>query len=81
MLENAEKGESFARQNLSRSIQLEARINAFRAAVGEEVIEDIETGVAHVKSAFYFNKLVSSCEKIGDTLLNISEAVAGVNIE
>ncbi|MDX9941981.1 MAG: Na/Pi cotransporter family protein [Bacteroidales bacterium] len=81
MLENAEKGESFARQNLSRSIQLEARINAFRDAVGEEVIEDIEKGVAHVKSAFYFNKLVSSCEKIGDTLLNISEAVAGVNIE
>ena len=81
MLENLDKGESFARQNLSRSIELENRINLFRDAVGEGVIEDIEKGVAHVKSAFYFNKLITSCEKIGDTILNISEAVAGVNIE
>lgn len=81
MIENLDKGETFARQNLSRSIELENRINLFRDAVGQEVIEDIEKGIGHVKSAFYYNKLITSCEKIGDTILNISEAVAGVNIE
>lgn len=80
-IENLDKGEQFARQNLSRAIELEDQINAFRDATSKAVIEDIEKGVAHVKSAFYFNKLITSCEKIGDTLLNISEAVSGVNIE
>lgn len=80
-IENLDKGDVFARQNLSRAAELEDRINAFRDATSDAVIEDIEKGVAHVKSAFYFNKLITSCEKIGDTLLNISEAVSGVNIE
>jgi phosphate:Na+ symporter len=80
-IENLDKGEQFARQNLPRAIELEDQINAFRDATSKAVIEDIEKGVSHVKSAFYFNKLITSCEKIGDTLLNISEAVSGVNIE
>lgn len=80
-IENLDKGDAFARQNLSRAAELEDRINAFRDATSAAVIEDIEKGISHVKSAFYFNKLITSCEKIGDTLLNISEAVSGVNIE
>jgi len=81
VIENLEKDESTARMNLARSVELENRINDFRDAVGNAVIEDIEKGVAHVKSAFYYNKLITSCEKVGDALLNIAEAVAGVNIE
>jgi phage-related minor tail protein len=45
------------------------------------VIDDLEKGSTHVKSGFYFNKLVSSCEKVGDSILNINESIAGVNIE
>jgi phosphate:Na+ symporter len=81
MMLNVEKGESYARANINKSYVLEKKINEFRDTIGIEVIDDMERGSAHVKSGFYFNKIISSCEKIGDALLNISEAAAGVNIE
>ncbi len=70
-----------ARKNLPRANELEKSINAFRDQVRDAVIIDMETDPGHVKSAFYFNKIITSCEKVGDTLLNINEAIAGINIE
>ena len=81
MMVNLERGEAFARSNIQRSYELEKKINAYRDSVNEEVIDDIEKGSYHVKSGIYFNKHVSSCEKVGDSILNINEAAAGVNIE
>lgn len=81
VLESLSKGENFSRQNLARATELELRINAFRDAAADAVIEEIEKGTVHVKSAFYFNKLVTSSEKIGDNLHNIAEAIAGLNTE
>ncbi|TVQ85642.1 MAG: hypothetical protein EA393_13510, partial [Bacteroidetes bacterium] len=81
MMVNLERGEVFARSNIQRSYELEKKINGYRDLVNEEVIDDIEKGSYHVKSGFYFNKLISSCEKVGDSILNINEATAGVNIE
>ncbi len=81
MMLNVERGEVFARTNINKSYMLEKRINEFRDNVNIGVIDDLEKGGAHVKSGFYFNKMISSCEKVGDSLLNINEAAAGVNIE
>jgi phosphate:Na+ symporter len=81
MLENLRKSEMEARKNLPRAIENEKKINAFRDSIRESVIVDIERGVAQVKSSFYFNKMITSCEKIGDTVFNINEAIAGVNVE
>ncbi|HSV76288.1 MAG TPA: Na/Pi cotransporter family protein [Bacteroidales bacterium] len=81
VLESLSKGENFSKQNLARATELELRINAFRDAASDAVIEEIEKGTVHVKSAFYFNKLVTSSEKIGDNLHNIAEAIAGLNTE
>lgn len=81
MLLNIEKGEAYARQNLSISVEFEKQINSFRDSIGNAMINEIEKGTTNVKSAFYFNKLITSCEKIGDSIMNISEVVAGVNIE
>lgn len=81
MMVNLERGEAFARSNIQRAYQLEKSINQFRDEVSEEVIGDLEKGSAHVKGGFYFNKMISSCEKVGDSILNINEAAAGVNIE
>jgi phosphate:Na+ symporter len=81
MLVILEKGEAFARQNLQKAIGIEKRINAFRDSIGELVIEDYEKGEGNIKSVFYFYKLITSCEKIGDNIINISEAIAGVNLE
>ncbi|MFP4467591.1 MAG: Na/Pi cotransporter family protein [Bacteroidales bacterium] len=81
MLENFQGSAMEARENLTRAMDIEKDINAFRDKVRESVIVDIEKGSSHVKGAFYFNKMITSCEKIGDAILNINEAVAGVNIE
>lgn len=81
MMVNMEMGEAFARANIQKSYLLEKKINEFRDNVSEEVIDDIEKGSYQVKSGFYFNKMISSCEKVGDSILNINEAASGVNIE
>jgi phosphate:Na+ symporter len=81
MIQNLKKSELGARKDLPQAIENERQINEFRDNIRETVIEDIETGTAKVKSAFFFNKIITSCEKIGDTIFNIYEAVAGVNVE
>lgn len=81
MMLNIERGEVFAKANITKAYLLEKRINKFRDGISLEVIDDLEKGSMHVKSGFYFNKMISSCEKIGDSILNINEAAAGVNIE
>ncbi len=81
MLHNMQISTLEARKNLPEANQLEKDINTFRDQVRTAVIDDMEKDSTHVKSAFYFNKLITSCEKIGDTILNINEAIAGVNIE
>ncbi len=78
---NLQKSTPEARKGLSAAIELERKINAFRDQVRDTVIVDMEKDPSQVKSAFYFNKLITSCEKIGDAILNINEAVAGVNVE
>ncbi len=81
MLANLENGESFAKENLEKAIIIEKKINQFRDHRNEEVIDRIEKGSFHVKGGFYFNKLISSAEKIGDSIININEISAGINIE
>ncbi len=81
MMVNLERGEVFARSNIQQAYALEKKINMFRDHVSEEVIGDIEKGSFQVKGGFYFNKMISSCEKVGDSILNINEAAAGVNVE
>lgn len=81
MLQGLKKSETEVRKDLEKAIENERRINEFRDNIRVAVIEDIETGAAQVKSAFYFNKIITSCEKVGDTVFNIYEALAGVNVE
>ncbi|MFP4287953.1 MAG: Na/Pi cotransporter family protein [Bacteroidales bacterium] len=81
MLSNLENGETFAKENLDKAMNIEKQINQFRDHRNEEVIDHIEKGAFHVKGGFYFNKLISSSEKIGDSIININEISAGVNVE
>jgi len=78
---NLENGETFTRQNLAKVYEIETKINEFRDDISEDVIDDIAKGSYQVKSGFYYNKLISSCEKVGDSIMNINEVTAGVNVE
>jgi phosphate:Na+ symporter len=40
-------------------------------------LKSIESGAYNVKSGLIYNDLFSSCEKIGDHVINVSEAMAG----
>ncbi len=80
-LEFVEQGEAHARSNIIKAIEVEKQMNEFRDIITTEVLGEMEKGAMKIKGSFYFNKIVSSCEKIGDNLFNISEVVAGINVE
>lgn len=81
VLDFLEKGEAYAKENLHKAAAIELSINDFRDAVTKTVIQEFEMGSTTVKSTFVYNKLITSCEKVGDNLYRVSEAIAGVNVE
>lgn len=79
MLENikAEDGKA----DIQKAIVIENKINDLRDIMRDEHFRSIEKGDYNIKSGLYYNNLYSSCEKIGDHIMNINEAAAGVNLE
>jgi phosphate:Na+ symporter len=79
MLENIKADEGKA--DIQKAILIENKINDLRDAMRDEHFRSIEKGDYNIKSGLYYNNLYSSCEKIGDHIMNINEAAAGVNLE
>jgi phosphate:Na+ symporter len=79
MLENikAEDGKA----DIQKAVVIENKINDLRDIMRDEHFRSIEKGDYNIKSGLYYNNLYSSCEKIGDHIMNINEAAAGVNLE
>lgn len=79
MMENlkVEDGEA----NIQKAIAVENKINQLRDTMRDEHFRSIEKGDYNIKSGLYYNNLYSSCEKMGDHILNINEAAAGVNLK
>ncbi len=67
--------------NLTKAIELENQINKQRDTMRNLHFTNIERGDYNIKSGLYYNNLYSSCEKVGDHILNVSEAISGMNIE
>ena len=55
----------------------EKEINQLRNRLKQEHLTAIETGEYQIKNGQVYLDLISYCEKIGDHILNVSEAVAG----
>ncbi len=79
MLENVKAEEGKA--DIQKAVVIENKINDLRDAMRDEHFRSIEKGDYNIKSGLYYNNLYSSCEKIGDHIMNINEAAAGVNLE
>ncbi|MBI3134109.1 MAG: Na/Pi cotransporter family protein [Bacteroidetes bacterium] len=75
MNENLE-GE-FLKGDLQKAIRCEEKINAKRNELRSAHLENIEKQEYNVKSGMVYSDLFSSLEKIGDHIINVSEAVAG----
>ena len=64
--------------DLSPAIAAEASINAYRNALRDQNIADLEAGKYHYLVGVYYMDVVSELEKIGDFIINISQAKAAV---
>ena len=62
---------------LDEAVEAEQRINLKRDQLRRSHLKSIETGGYNVKSGLIYNDLFSSCEKVGDHVINVSEVVAG----
>jgi phosphate:Na+ symporter len=63
--------------NLDAAIEAEQRINQLRDQLRRTHLKSVENGDHNIKSGMVYNDLFSSCEKVGDHLINVSEALAG----
>jgi len=77
MIENLE-GEN-SQVNLDKAKEIEYRINSNRDELREEHLSNIKTGdyASNIQGGLIYNDLFSSLEKIGDHVINVSEALAG----
>lgn len=62
---------------LDAAVEAEQRINAMRDQLRLKHWSSIEGGDYNVRSGLVYHDLFSSCEKVGDHLINVSEALAG----
>jgi len=56
---------------------LEQLINKRRDELREAHLKSIEAGDYNVRSGLVYSDLFSSCEKVGDHVINVSEAATG----
>lgn len=70
---SAEYGSS----NLEKAIAIEEEINQLRDDLRKDYLENIQKGEYNINAGMIYNNLFSSCEKVGDHTVNVSEAVNG----
>lgn len=57
--------------------EMEEDINKYRNQLRKDHLKSIEKGDYNVKSGMVYSDLFSSCEKIGDHIINVTEGVIG----
>jgi len=62
---------------LQKANELEKEINKLRNKIRKEHLVNIETGEYNFASGIIYNDLFSSVERLGDHIINVSEAIAG----
>ncbi len=76
MLLNLNKNEN-EQIELEKAYELEKELNKFRNKLRKEYLGRIEAGNYNMRSGTVYSDLFSSLEKVGDHVINVSEALAG----
>ncbi len=63
--------------DLNAAIEKEKEINEFRDLIRKKHLSDVEKAKYSVQSGMMYSDLFSSLEKIGDHIINVSEAASG----
>lgn len=66
-----------SRVDFDEALEVEQFINNKRDDLRKAHLKSVETGDYNVKSGLVYSDLFSSCEKVGDHIINVSEALAG----
>ena len=74
MIDNIGADYGFA--NLDKAVQKEKEINKFRNELRKEYLKKIDAA-ENIKSELIYHDMFSSAEKLGDHIINVSEAVEG----
>lgn len=63
--------------SMQSAIDIEHRINKLRNKLRKKHLKDLESGEVNMQGALIYSNVFSSLEKVGDHIINVSEAVAG----
>ncbi len=67
--------------NLDKANQLETQINRYRDKLKIEHLENLKNGVYTVEAGILFNDMFQECERLGDYIINVSEALAEIKLD
>ena len=67
----------FGKGDLKSANEIEIKINKLRDKLRKSYLKNAEKGEYQFQSGIMYNDLYSYCEKIGDFIINVSEAMAG----
>ena len=70
----------YGKISLEKAKECEKDINKLRNELREQHLTQFESGDINMNSALVYSNIFSSFEKVGDHIINVSEAVAGENI-
>ena len=62
-------------QYIDKANELETAINKYRNHLRKEYLNDVSKGSYNIQSGIIYNDIFSSLEKIGDHVINVSEAL------
>lgn len=68
----------YSQVNIRDAELLEVEINNMRDTLRSAHLKSIANGEYSFESGMYYNDLFSSCEKLGDHIFNVNEAVVGI---
>jgi phosphate:Na+ symporter len=69
--------EGEGRVSLDEAVLAEQRINLRRDHLRRDHLKDMDNGEHNVRTGMVYNDLFSSCEKLGDHIVRVSQALAG----
>ena len=68
---------SYSEINLDKSVSLEVAINKLRNDIRKKHFKSMEKGDYNAQSGLIYSNIFSSVERVGDHIINVSEAASG----
>ncbi len=70
----------YEKVEIAEAMEIERKINKMRNKLRKKHLATIEEDDYNIKSAAIYTDLIYSCERVGDHIINVTEAIIGKNI-